>query len=162
MGVDVLDIFGLQSGHRQRVAHRQEGTLAVFGGGRLVEGVATVAVAGHIGKRPFAGIFFKYEEACALAEVEPRACGVKRPARLVVQDHQGVEAVEVEAAEGFRAAGNDDVNLVPREHLCAQDDGVERRGAGSRDGAGPGPFEAGHPGHLVRALAAIVALGQVK
>ena len=48
---------------------------------------------------------FQHQESGAFAEVQPHAAFIERPAVLLVEDHQRVEAVEGEFRHGIGAAG---------------------------------------------------------
>ena len=81
-----------------------------------MEGIAGIAVACEIGVglcSPCLCCLFGFEndECRTLAEVQSGSAGVKGTARLVVEDHQRVETVEMETRQCFRSAGNDDVCL---------------------------------------------------
>lgn len=44
MGIDIMDITGLQGGHAQGFAHSHKGTLALRRRGGLMESVASITV----------------------------------------------------------------------------------------------------------------------
>ena len=69
-----------------------------------------------------------------LAEVESRPRVVEGAARLVVEDHQGVEAVEMEAGEGFRTAADHYVGVAGAQHVGTEENrvGGRRTGCGQR------------------------------
>ena len=101
VSIDIIDVARSNSRHFKRILHRQKCPIAVFGCGGLVEGITAVSVACDIGKSPTPGILFKHDKGRSLTQIESCAGFVKRTARLLVENHQGVETVEMEAAQGL-------------------------------------------------------------
>ena len=102
-------------------------------------GVAGVAVARKYAQRldvALAGTLrtLNHEVGGPFAEVQPMTVRVEGTTGLRVQNHQRVEAVEVEGREALRATHNGHVHLSRADEVGAEDDGVGRRGAGCGDG----------------------------
>ena len=57
VGIDVIDLFGIDPGVLQRVAHYAESAFAVFGRGREMEGIAAHPVADDLGQNVSAAPF---------------------------------------------------------------------------------------------------------
>ena len=59
------------------------------------------------------GMFFRlqHDEGCTFAQIQTGPLVVERPASLLVQDHQRMEAVQMETGKGLCAAGNHHVSL---------------------------------------------------
>ena len=130
VGVYVVHFVGRDTGTLESLLHGAIRTFAVVGSGRLMEGVAGVAVAGQSceGFGPTTlGVF-------ALAEVEACTACIERTARLVVENHQRREAVEVELGDTFAATNHNTVGVTGTDELGASDDGVGGRRAGCRQG----------------------------
>ena len=121
------------------------------------EAVTAVSVARDIGKSPTPGILFKHDKGRSLAQIESCAGFVKRTARLLVENHQGVETVEMKAAQGFRTAGNHNIRFVVTQHFGAKHHGIKRRGAGSGNRTATHTLQSCHTGHLHSAVSAVVA-----
>ena len=139
VGIDVVDVAGLEAGALQGLRHGEEGTFAFRRRGGLVVGIALVGVARQFADglhAPLGGVLagFHHHVCRALAEVESVPVLVEGLAGLRVKDHQRVEAVEMELAETFGAAGNHKVGAATAQQVGAEDDGVGRRRAGRGDG----------------------------
>ena len=96
----------------------------------------------------------------SFAEVQSCACLVEGATLLFVENHQGVEPVQMEFAERLCSAGDDDVCFTHPEHFRPEDDGVGSGGAGCGDGADFGFRESGKVGHLAGGTAAVVFLDE--
>ena len=91
-----------------------------------MECVTAVGIAAYIGQGT-GSILFQHHEGGAFTQVQSGAGVVERTASFPVQDHKGIESVQVVAAQRLRTAGDDQVHLVVLQHLGAQHNGVQGR-----------------------------------
>ena len=162
VGIDIVDVARSNSRHFKCIRHRQKCPVAVFGCGGLVEGITAVSVARDIGKSPTPGIPFEHDKGRSLTQIESCASFVKRTAMLLVENHQRIESVEMEAAQGFRTAGNHNIRFVVTQHFGAKHHGIKCRGAGSGNRAATHPLQSCHTGHLHSAVSAVVAKRKIQ
>ena len=88
-------------------------------------------------------------------QVEPRARGVEGAAGLLVENHQRLEAVEREAAQGVASACHHAVGHAVAQQPCGQADGVGRRRAGGAERRGES-VDGAAAGNGQRAVGAVV------
>lgn len=134
MRIDIADVLRAQPGHRQSLLHGEESTLAVFGGSRLMESVASIAKTAQNaqGLCPTAfhrSLGLQDQESSALPQVQAGAGGIEWTARGFIQDHQGAEPVQVEIRQAFAAAHRHDVGPAAADQIRAENNGIGRRGA---------------------------------
>ena len=125
----------------QGFLHGQVGTLAIGRGGGLVESVAAIAVATQLAQNrriTVQGRLFGFQNQIggSFTQIQSIALGVKRFAGFAVQDHQGVEAVEVEFRQAFCASDYRNLRSAVFDKVCSQNYRVSGGGAGGGDGAG--------------------------
>ena len=122
VGIDILDIGWLQSAHRQGLCHRQVGSFTIVRRGRLMEGVTGIAIASQTGMNryaPLQGLLFALEHhvSGSLAQVQASTRLIEGTTGLLVEDHEGTEAVEMEHRESLGATSHDEVCLTSLEHV---------------------------------------------
>ena len=168
VSVDIADVPQIEAGNifrsgLQRVAHRQERSVAVGRRSGLVVGVVGVGVSGEFTeRRPAAQRLFRFQhkESGSFAEVQAGAAFVERPAMVFVEDHQGVEAVEGELRQRIAPAGQHPVEEAVVDQPGPEHDRVGGGGAGGADGAHH--IAKSQPGRdLLGAVAAVVGEDEV-
>ncbi len=97
-----------------------------------MEGVAGIGIArqfcnGFDAPLRRRGFAFQNQESGPFAEIQAGARFVKGPAKFAVQDHQGVESVQVEVRQAFAAARGDDFRFPRVNEFRAQDQGIGGR-----------------------------------
>ena len=132
MGIDIVYIGGFQSSPGKGLAHSQESPFTILGRSRLMEGVTSVSKSGKPGQGlnpTLDGAFSRFQnQICRpFAQIESGAGGIERTARLPVQDHQGIEAVQVVAAQAFAASHNYPFALSGTDEIGAKDNGIGGR-----------------------------------
>ncbi len=134
MGVDVVDVLGLETGAGDRC--RDDTTRRGAGG----LGVRDVVRFGadrptcELGDDTHAALLatLEHEKAGAFAEVEAATPAIEGPARLGIDRTERVEAAQGEAAQAIAAAGDDRIDLARTEPGCCDDHGVGAARAGGR------------------------------
>ena len=96
-----------------------------------MEGIAGVAIAREQGLGRHAATFctfcrFQNKIGGTFAQVQAVTCGVEGTTRLGVEDHQRVEAVEVELGDALAATHHHDVGFAAAYHIGTQDDSISR------------------------------------
>ena len=129
--IDIADVLRTYSGHGQGLLHGEESAFAVFGGSRLMEGVAGIAETAQnaqgLRSAAIPGSFgLQDQESGALPQVQPGPCGIERPAGRFIQDHQGTESVQVEIRQAFAAAHRHDIGPAAPDQIRPEDDGIGR------------------------------------
>ena len=158
--IDILNVSRLQTSLAQGLGHRQKGALPFLGGRGLVERVATVGIAADVGQR-IRGILFQHDKSRTFSQVQTGPRFIEGTATLPVQNHQGIEAIQVVTAQRFGTAGDHQVHFIVLEHFGSQHHRIQGRGAGRADGTAPGIPQTGILRDFFRAPAAFVAVGQV-
>ena len=134
MRIDITDVLRAQPGHRQSLLHGKESAFAIFGGSRLMKGVAGIAEATQNAQGPgptalHRSLGLQDQEGSALPQVQAGPRGIERAAWGLIQDHQGAEPVQVEIRQAFAAAHRHDVGPAAADQIRAENNGIGRRGA---------------------------------
>ena len=126
-----------------------------------MEGITAVSIAGNIGKA-FGRVFLQNDKCRSFSEIQSCPCGIEWTARLLVEYHQGIEAVQMKLAERFRSACNDNVRIICPEHFATKDDRIECRRASCGNGTSASRADPCKFCHFNRTLATFVSLRKVK
>ena len=131
MRVDVIDVGRLQPSKLQSLTHRTISPFAVGRRGGLMEGITGVAIARKQGLGRHAATsctFCRFQNyvSCTFAKIQAVTCGVERTTRLGVENHQRVEAVEVELGDALTTSHYYDVGFAAAYHIGTQYDGISR------------------------------------
>ena len=99
-----------------------------------IAGVArTAKYAQSLRTAPAPALFgLEHEIGCALAEVQSRPTRIERPTDGLVEYHQRLETVEMEATQALAPAHDNDVAKPTLYQSGAEDNGVHSRRAGRR------------------------------
>ena len=132
MGIDIVYIGGFQSRPGKGLAHSQESPFTILGRSGLVECIAGISKAGKPGQGLYSALDgavgrFQNQISRPFAQIESGAGGIERTARLPVQDHQGIKAVQVVAAQAFAASHNHPFALSGTDKIGAKDNGIGGR-----------------------------------
>ena len=76
----------------------------------------------------------QHDESSALTQIETGSCGVERPATLLVEYHERLETIEMEAAKTLATSNDNDVAQTAFNHSSTHNDGIEGCAAGRRNG----------------------------
>ena len=104
-----------------------------------MESVAGVAIATQIGMDgglTLTGMLLRLQHHIGgtLAKVQSGTCLVERTAMVLVENHQRIEAIEMEHRQGLGTSSHHDIGLARLQHLCPKNQGVGSRRTGRRDG----------------------------
>ena len=137
MRIDLVDVCRLKTSPLKCLCHCQIGAFSIFRRCSLVEGITGIPESGKDGQRfgtalqsTFQG--FQYQIGGTLSQVQAGTAGIERTARLLVQDHQGVEAVQVIVGQALAATRHYALALARTQQISAIDDGIGGRRTGGR------------------------------
>ena len=132
VGIDIIYVARLKPGQLQSLLHSQESPFSVLGRSRLVESVAGISKAGKAGQgfhSPFPSTIgrFQHQIGSPFTQIKAGPRSINGPAGPPVQDHKGIEAVQMIVGEAFAASYHN-----PPVLSGAQQIGSEHHGIGGR------------------------------